>query len=400
MSALERLESAEAARRLLAEARAGAGRPFAEDRRALLAALSRALLTRPDTRRRGDLVALGYWLRPANLDRLRRNHAPGPGRLRAARGLVLHLPPANVPTLAVYGWALALLGGNATVVRVSERALAAEPALFATVAEVLAAAPPVLRRGQRFVRTGHDPAVMAALAAGADARLAWGGDAAVAELRRHRLPPHALDLGFPDRWSLSLLDADAWRDADAPTREAVVEALLRDAGPFDQRACASPRLVAWLGDPGETAEALWGGLARRLAAEAPVPAGLAMERLHFAYRAALDAPISRAHAPEGRVIALRIDDLARLSRDHPGGGLFFEAVLPDPEPLLRFLRPTDQALGWWGLDADALAALAPRLADAGLDRIVRLGHALDFDAAWDGVDLLDALTRAVVVEAP
>jgi hypothetical protein len=34
---------------------------------------------------------------------------------------------------------------------------------------------------------------------------------------------------------------------------------------------------------------------------------------------------------------------------------------------------------------------------AGIDRIVKPGEALDFDALWDGVDLLAAMTRIVAL---
>src|SRR5229473_1854189 len=54
----------------------------------------------------------------------RRLLTPG-GVRRFPRGLVFHVPPANVDTIFVYSWALSALAGNRNVVRISPRAAGA-----------------------------------------------------------------------------------------------------------------------------------------------------------------------------------------------------------------------------------------------------------------------------------
>lgn len=55
-------------------------------------------------------------LRPRNIDE-QRKHMAG----RMPLGMVFHLVPSNVPTVAFYSWLMALLTGNSSVVRLSSR---------------------------------------------------------------------------------------------------------------------------------------------------------------------------------------------------------------------------------------------------------------------------------------
>ena len=88
----------------------------------MLGAISHALLNAPVACRVPQYVALGYWLRPAALKRLRDellSSARKEHTVLVPRGIALHLPPTNVDTIFVYSWALSVLAGNANVVRLA-----------------------------------------------------------------------------------------------------------------------------------------------------------------------------------------------------------------------------------------------------------------------------------------
>src|ERR1700752_602899 len=81
--------------------------PFAAETLEFLAAVSKALTRHPQVRLYPQIISLGYWLRPAALQKIRTDAAAlfdAPGQVRAPRGLAFHLPPANVDTLFVYSW--------------------------------------------------------------------------------------------------------------------------------------------------------------------------------------------------------------------------------------------------------------------------------------------------------
>jgi hypothetical protein len=56
-----------------------------------------------------------------------------------------------------------------------------------------------------------------------------------------------------------------------------------------------------------------------------------------------------------------------------------------------------QTLSYIGVDADVLAQLVLSHGAAGIDRIVPVGHTLDFSLEWDGYDLVESLSRVVSV---
>ncbi|MCK2221447.1 hypothetical protein MF672_047730 [Actinomadura sp. ATCC 31491] len=197
-------------------------------------------------RRHPELGSLGFFLRPSELART--VDALAGEHVRVPRGLVFHIPPANVDTVFVYSWALSALMGNRNVVRLSPRAGAVAEVIVETLHEALDEADPIVSETQRIVSYDRSrEGVTAALSAACDLRVVWGGDRTVLEVRRHPLAPHARDLGFPDRSSFAVLRAAQWLCAARALRASVAEGFVNDTYWFDQAACSSPRTVFWVG---------------------------------------------------------------------------------------------------------------------------------------------------------
>src|SRR5690606_32316414 len=54
-------------------------------------------------------------------------------------------------------------------------------------------------------------------------------------------------LVFPDRFSLSVLNAEAVLHAKSEEKEQLLQRFYNDSFWFDQMACSSPRLIVWTG---------------------------------------------------------------------------------------------------------------------------------------------------------
>ncbi len=375
--------------------------PFSEPVLGFLAALSAALLGEPAWRAHPGLVALGFWLRPAGLARLRA-HADGSGgdgRRRAA-GVVLHLAPGNVDNLFAYPWVISLLCGNADVIRLSSRPSDERTALLELIRRLLADdAHATIRARCAIVRYGHDDAVTGELSALADRRVIWGSDATIAHLRALPAPPACQDILFPDRQSAALLSAaalDGAADLDNP-----VEALYRDAYTFDQRACASPRLLLWLadGDVQAARARFWPAFADCVSRRQPLlgEADL-VDKLAAVQSVALEQEVVVEAGHDRRLMRVLLSrpDHAALA-GHGGAGLFFEGIASDTRAIGSWLPPRTQTLTHWGFDGAGLDALCAALGEDLPDRLVPLGRALDFDPLWDGMDLFERLSRQVRV---
>src|SRR5215471_12058485 len=90
--------------RNLAHWREGSMRPFCSEALAFCSELSRALFADRDARRFPDIQALAFWIRKIHLAQLRDEFAAlqTGGTVLVPRGLVFHIPPANVDTIFIY----------------------------------------------------------------------------------------------------------------------------------------------------------------------------------------------------------------------------------------------------------------------------------------------------------
>ncbi|MFI6183490.1 acyl-CoA reductase [Nonomuraea sp. NPDC051191] len=386
---------------LLAQMRQGVPLEVGDERmRAFLAAFGKRLLRPALARRHPELGSLGFFLRPSELARtlegLRTSH------VRVPRGLVFHLPPANVDTVFVYSWALSALMGNRNVVRLSPRAGAVAEVIIDTLREALADADPVVAATQRIVSYDRRAeAVTAGLSAACDLRVIWGGDDTVREVRRHPLAPHARDLTFPDRSSFAVVSAAAWLCAPRAARVAAAEGFVNDSYWFDQAACSSPRTVFWVGADGDC-EAARGDfteqVSRVLAGRGwEVDAAMAVEKRVSVYGLAADGLVDLIEFRGNALANVTLAAAAAMPRRWLGAGTFAHARVSTLAELIPMVERKDQTLTHFGFSLGELEELARGLGGRGVDRMVPVGSALSFHRVWDGVDLPGEFTRLVTV---
>lgn len=383
--------------------------PFHPARIEFSAAVSRAVFDHPAARAYPELLAAAFWLRRAEVSRLAQQFSSleAEGSLRAPRGLAFHLPPTNVDTLFMYPLIASFLVGNLNVVRVSRTRFTPQVKLMCEVLDVVLAQERFAAFGEELavIAYDHEAEPTAELSHEADVRLLWGGDQTVALLRAVPIGPAAHELTFGDRFSFAVLRPEAVLEADPESRSTLAERLYRDVYWFDQLACASPRLLVWVGAEAQVDPArrlLLEELARVIAArDYRVEPGAAIAKLTFTYQALIDRPVERVHQFGNNLLVLSLKDLSAFDRSHPGFGLFFEARVDALSDLATFVQRKDQTVVTHGLSNQELTAFARSLHGRGVDRIVGLGDALSFGRFWDGYDLLAELTRTIhVVEAP
>jgi hypothetical protein len=174
-----------------------------------------------------------------------------------------------------------------------------------------------------------------------------------------------------------------------------------DLVPFSQMACSSPHVLYWIGSPEEGRKAMGefqSRLQAAMAAKIGEPdLGSAVSRLTFSFGAfANGRAVELSHLPHStRILAVSVAEAERM--EPCGNGLLVHALADSMDVLISRLRQDHQTITYFGLsdaEKDRFARLAGR---AGADRIVPIGHALDFGPHWDGFDLWNDLTRQVVV---
>lgn len=383
------------------EALTYAGRaPLAKESLDLLGAISKALFASAHARVQPQYVALAYWLRPAALERLTVELGKrfDDSLVPAPRGVALHLPPTNVDTIFVYSWAVSVLAGNCNIIRLPSQLDDGTAWLAGLITATIHEA----GEGDRhiFCQIPQEGPLIEAVSRQCDLRMIWGGDAKVDNVSRIPIRPDGLSIGFPDRKSLAVIRAEAYRAASDAERDALAAQFFNDIYWFNQMGCGSPRLLYWVKDPGELAADFYVRLDAQVTGKGHVTeTGVAIGKF---------AAVNDLLAEGIGLSALRISNAlhvvasgrpaAMLGQSH-GGGLLGQTVIDSITDIAPDVGRKVQTIGHFGFERAELEALARAIAGRGGYRIVPIGQALQFDILWDGVDLLDQMTRRIAVRA-
>jgi len=373
--------------------------PFDETTLEALGDLSKKLLRSSLAAQAPQLVALGFWLRPSQLSlAAERFAAKLPDRaLGKARGIALHLPPQNVDTLFVYSWALSFLAGNVNITRLPSKMTEVLSWLMNTIAEVLDTHG--LAETQIFCRYPHSSEMTAHLSTRADLRMIWGGNEKIATVSKHPVRPDGISLGFSDRKSFSVVSASAYAAMDEAAREAAAGQLYNDVFWFDQMGCGSPRVIFWLGTPGEDASDFYQRLDTIALQKAyAVETGTALAKFSH-----MNERLASAQARKGTRFSNRLSVLeARLDANlldrAQGAGLLYDINIADITQIAPFLNRHTQTVTHLGLSEHEISTLADVMLRHGGYRLVPVGEALSFSEIWDGVDLFAHMVRQVTVK--
>jgi len=371
--------------------------PFSDDLVGALATLSKTILTAELARSQPQLMALGYWLRPAAVKQLKAqfesNHSDG---VAVARGMAFHIPPANVDTLFAYSWALSFLVGNSNVTRVSSELNPVAVWLLEQITVALS----LHNHNARQVFCSYDKSgeLGGQISSYADLRVIWGGDAKIAEISRSPTRPDGLTLGFSDRNSLCLIKTAAFDQLDRHDRLALAEKLYNDIYWFDQMGCGSPRVVVWVGDTPPQVSTLYNDLIAVLKArQHVVESGTDVSKFVFANTLLATGVSDKAVRYSAELLVLDSPMQSTMLANVHGGGVLHQTHIDAIDALEPLITRQLQTLTTYGFTTEEKVALAKQLNGRGGYRIVPIGDALSFSSVWDGVDLLKHFSRYIPI---
>lgn len=368
---------------------------FAPEALELLAAFSQRLLHDAAARGFADVMTLGFWCRRAAMHKMQADYADY--RWAIGRGMVFHIAPSNVAVNFAYSMIAALLAGNASVVRLPSKDFAQVDIICRVLRETLAEFP-AMQPYFLLVRYGHERELNDYLSARSRVRVIWGGDATIAEVRRSPLAPRGSEITFADRQSLAVVGAAAYNAAEDRAR--IATDFYNDTYLTDQNACTAPFLVAWLGDEESVAQArceFWAELRARLTqADYQLEPVQAVDKLTALYELAAAHDVREIPSADNLITRVELSEItADLERYRAHSGFFMEYRANEVADLLSLLNERCQTISYYGLDGEQLRRELFTLRPAGVDRVVPMGHTLDFALTWDGYDLIRSMSRVM-----
>lgn len=164
-------------------------------------------------------------------------------------GNIFHITPTNVPTNFAYSFVFGLLTGNSNLVKLPNQS-------FEQV-DIICEKINILFNKKKYLKyknsnfffkyDSNDISITNKFSKISDARMVWGGDNTVKNIKKVETKIKVKDLYFPEKYSLSVISSSKYLSSKKSSKLELAKNFYNDTFIFDQNACTSPRLVLWQG---------------------------------------------------------------------------------------------------------------------------------------------------------
>lgn len=369
--------------------------------------LSRRILKDSYSANRPELLALGFWLRKSQINRIAKEQQTSnqsQDLKLSPVGVVFHICPTNVDTMFMYSMVISLLVGNKNILRISSRSEnSAVLELLRHINELMTKAE--FSRFQEYINVityTHDEEISRFLSLNCNARLIWGGDQTIQTFHKFETRPRTKNIIFADRLSISILGSSRLIELNKKDWGNFVVKFYRDAYTFDQKGCSSPQIIYFLGDPLSNKEAI-NLLEEKISDYLESnyendTASIATLKLNRMVDDSLAGILREHHGSNLFKLVIVENEIDTTSLQSCGGGYFYGKEVADLSQLKSLSIPKVQTITHFGLNNRQITDLSELAFGEGIDRIVKLGNALKFDYIWDGYNLVKELSRTVYIE--
>ena len=367
---------------------------FDENVTTFLDKVSKYLMRDPEAKAYPEIITLGFWIRKANIAELQKKIVWQDNVIAIGRGVAFHVAPSNVPVNYMYSLITGLLSGNANIVKVPSKDFDQVRIINNAISKALEEYPE-MKAYIVLVRYGHEKDVNDCFSALCDTRVIWGGDDTIATFRESPIAARTTEIAFADRYSLAVIDSDAYLESN--DKERLANDFFNDTYLTDQNACTSPRTVVWTGSKKEEAkEEFWKHMHSLLKQKYQLQPVQAVNKLTSLYILASEIEgVKKENSEDNLIFRVKVnsvDDELMNFRDN--SGFFFEYDCDNLEDIIPLCNNTHcQTIGYLG-DGSVFRPLIES-GIKGVDRIVPMGKTMDFEFIWDGYDLIRTMTRSI-----
>lgn len=359
-----------------------------------LGKLSQALLKDKKAKAFPDILSYAFWIRKSSIEQEKEKHLHIENRM--GRGIAFHIAPSNVPINFAVSMTSALLAGNACILRVSNKEFPQVDIVCEAINQLLEGECKDMKPYICVVRYEHNEEINKVLSAMCDVRIIWGGNQTIENIRRASLAPRAIELAFPDRYSIAVIHAEEYLKVD---ENKVAKDFYTDTYYTDQNACSSPRLVMWLGEEKEKAkERFWGTLEELVRKDYDMKPIQAVDKYDSFCLLSAQRDGVTLKSNNNYVNRVHLETLDEVVMDYKNGsGYFFEYDADTLEEIMPMMGKTCQTVSYLGVPPDDIKDMVYAHGVRGVDRIVPLGKTMELMFYWDGYDMVETMSRFVFV---
>lgn len=358
--------------------------------------ISSNLLKSPIIRKYTDLSALAFWCRKANLQKMKDNF--GNINNRVGRGLCFHIAPSNIPVNSIFSYFFGLLAGNSNIVRLSSKDFPQVDYICELIKNTLEKYPNLKKR-TIFVKYSRSNEISEEFSKNSDCRMIWGGDKTIKMFKSFECKPRCIDIAFPDRYSIAIINANSVQNATEAEMTRLVENFYVDTYLMDQNACSSPQLIYWLNDNPKSREKFWQYVYDYANEKYTLQDAVCVDKYtKLCEDAILQKNLSSTNTRTNLLYRSEIKQLSKEVQNMRGKcGYFYEYSLNNLEEMYSVVTDKYQTITYFGINPEELQQNIIENKLRGIDRIVPIGKAMDIGVIWDGHDLLRELSREISV---
>ena len=373
-------------------------KPFDEKVLSFLDSFSRELSTCNNLTDYPDLKSLSFWCRKNNFLNMKKNYASLDNKLGV--GLIFHITPSNIPTNFAYSLIFGLLSGNANLVKVPSKNFK-QIDIICKILKKLLSKNVSLKNKISVVKYKNNENFTRKMSSICNARVIWGGDKTINDIRSHQINERAIDLTFADRYSFCIISPNKLKKLSELDFNNLIKKFYNDTYLVDQNACSSPHLIIWLGKQDEKLkEKFWQKLYENIKTKYDLSDSAVIEKYSnlCKYAAALKN-IKDIKNYSNLIYKIKLKNVNHENHLNRGKwGLFFEYELNNLNKIAKIINNKYQTVTYFGVEKSLIKDFVIKNKLKGIDRIVPIGQSLDISLLWDGRDVISTLTRGLKIQ--
>ena len=347
-----------------------------------------------------DLASFGFFCRKANIKFLENKYLNFLEN-RYGRGLVLHFTPSNVPLNFAYSLFFGLITGNSNIIRLSNNNHDQAKILIKIINELLKKKKFFeLRKKINLIRYDKSDQITKHLSSICDARVIWGGDKSINEIRKYPLSPNAFDVTFADKYSICIISAKNYLKSKLFEKEA--EFFYNDTLFFDQNACTSPKIVIWHGDNKNinlAKKKFWIEFEKIIKKKNyKIHENWNYEKFYKETNAIIDLNIKDNKSSNSIIKRLQLVEATQeINRYFTPGGFFFEFDFNQFSKIKKFFSSKVQTLTYIGFEPNFIKKKLNLDKLKSVDRIVPNGKSSEMSLEWDGYEIIFQISKKLTI---
>ena len=347
-----------------------------------------------------DVKAFSFWCRKANIEKYKKQFEDG--KFRLGLGLAFHITPSNIPTNFAYSFTFGLLAGNANIVRIPTNNYPQVDIICNAIKSLFNKKKyQQIKKMNALVKYEKNDEITAKFSAICDARIIWGGDTTIKEVRKFPMPETSIEINFADKYSFCVLDSISLKNLKKKNLSELADRFFNDTYLLDQNACSSPHLVVWIGNKNEKIKKLfWNEVYATVKKKYKLAPINIVKKYNNLLKDVIESNNIKSVKRYGNdLYRIKVKKIkSDIEKKRGIFGTFYEYDCKNIDDIANIVSSKFQTLTYFGIEKLKILNFVINNRLSGIDRIVPVGRALDIDVIWDGFDIEKNLSRIIDVK--